>query len=588
MLAKKILLLPMGLIVLALVLLISGCTPPATRALRDGQRLIEAGQYEKAIEQLQLATSLAKTNDAAWNYLGLAYHRAGRLTNAVSAYQQAIRLNRDLMEARFNLGCLWLEAKRYEPARDAFTSCTVLRPNDTEAWLKRGTAELRLRDLPAAENSFREVLKLAPQHPEALNSLGLVQLQRNRPRDAAQQFALAVKAQPDYAPALLNLATVTYQQLNDRATGVKYYRDYLALNPRPADFDAVQRLVQSLEPVASAPAVRLAVTNNVATTAAPVLQKTSAVVAPPRATTSPPPATVAVSAKPVAPSPASIPAAGIVTLPPEPEIRSAGEVSTDARKSAVPPTISANSENGSAPKSGQKSFLAKINPVNLFRSESKSEPKVTPLPVASSAGASSASPMAKSSAPINAPLESPKPVAATDATAWSRYSFSAPERFPGGDRTLAEQALAKGRALLQSNRLREARPYLDQAVQTDPSWFDARFAQAFAAMQARDYRTALFAWERALMLDPKSRAARYNFALTLKAANYPLDAAAQLEQVLGEDPNDVRAHLALGNIYAETLRDRARARVHYARVIELNPQHPQSTEIRYWLLSNDT
>src|ERR1041384_6273168 len=68
-------------------LLLAGCTPPRPRALRDGKRLLEQRRYPQAVEKLALATSLMPTNAQAWNYLGLASHRAGRFAGAAQAYR---------------------------------------------------------------------------------------------------------------------------------------------------------------------------------------------------------------------------------------------------------------------------------------------------------------------------------------------------------------------------------------------------------------------------------------------------------------------------------------------------------------------
>ena len=50
----------------------------------------------------------------------------------------------------------------------------------------------------------------------------------------------------------------------------------------------------------------------------------------------------------------------------------------------------------------------------------------------------------------------------------------------------------------------------------------------------------------ALAIQPDSVDARYNFALALKTAGYVTDAANELEKILAANPNEVRAHLALG------------------------------------------
>ena len=80
--------------------------------------------------------------------------------------------------------------------------------------------------------------------------------------------------------------------------------------------------------------------------------------------------------------------------------------------------------------------------------------------------------------------------------------------------------------------------------------------------------------------------ARMNFALALVKGNYFSDAAIELEGVLAANPDDINAHLMIGNLYAQKLFDFAKARNHYKRVIGLAPEHPQAVNIRYWLVRN--
>jgi Flp pilus assembly protein TadD len=245
-----------GIMVLSLLtvaLFVGACAPPGPRALVRGKKLLEAGNVPAAVVELQAATTLLPTNAAAWNYLGVAYHRSGEWTNAAHAYSQALRFDRDLLDARFNLGCLWVEQERWEQARSEFTAYTLGRPNDVEGWLKLGHVQMQSRDA-TAEKSFREALRIEADNVEAWNVLGLFYAQRNRGREAADAFGAALKRQTNYAPALLNLATVRQQQLGDRAGAVQLYREYLALQPRPADWASVNALVQSLAPPATAAA----------------------------------------------------------------------------------------------------------------------------------------------------------------------------------------------------------------------------------------------------------------------------------------------------------------------------------------------
>lgn len=538
-----------------LALLLAGCMPPGPRALLDGKALLDEGKYAQAVEKLTQATSLMETNAQAWNYLGLACHRNGDSPRAAKAYQQALRLDRELFEAHYNLGCLWLDANRPELAKGEFTACTLRQTESAESWLKLGTTQLRLGELTAGEESFRRVLRLNQNDPEALNGLGLISAQRKRPRDAEQFFLQALKQDPSYRSALLNLATILRRDLNRQTDAAQRYREYLAIQPRAQDWDAVNGILRGMEqrPVAiAATAARPTVVSNapaaVATSNTPRTAP-QATVTPAPVKNSPPPVTT----KPVAIVHAPEPPAEVVQVPPEPVIRGAATTSTMSQVEK-PQTTPAKVE---SQKSEKRSFLSRLNP---FHREGKV-------------------------ANTNASSVEATPTASSSANA-SAYRYTSPSSPVAGNRADAEQALSRGFEAQSAGKTADAARWFQQAAKSDPSCFEAHYNLALTQYALRDYAHALGVWEMALAVRPEAADARYNFALTLKAAGYPSEAAVELEKVLKANGNDTRAHLVLANLYAEQLRDRAKARVHYQRVLELDSQHPSATQIRYWLVAN--
>src|ERR1035438_3851237 len=232
---------------LALALLFSGCTPAGPRAMLKGKKYLDRGDATDAVTQFKRATTLLATNASAWNYYGVALQRAGQPDEAAAAYQTALKLDRDLVEAHFNLGCLSLEQNKPDVAKTEFTAYTLRRPNDAAGWLKLGSAQLKAGETGPAERSFSAVYHMDTSNPGALNGLGLARIQRGKPREAAQFFAAALQSRADFAPALLNLATVNQQYLRDNKAALENYRAYLALAPRPANYDEVKALVAGLE-----------------------------------------------------------------------------------------------------------------------------------------------------------------------------------------------------------------------------------------------------------------------------------------------------------------------------------------------------
>lgn len=555
---------------LAVAIFVTACAPPGPSALLEGKELLEADKVTEAIEELKTATSLMPTNAAAWNYLGVAYHRAGLSTNAVEAYSRALRFNRELIEVRFNVGCVWLELEKFDAAKVEFTAYTLRRPNEVEGWLKLGGAQLQGRDLIGAEKSFREALRVDAKDVVALNGLGLIFVQRNRARDAVDSFTAALQQRADYRPALLNLATVLQQQ-NDRAGALKRYREYLALQPPDADWEAVNAIARALEPVSVAP-VRVAPTNTVAVLPSvtnmsrPLVATNGRAVAQTKTvvpTNPPKPAVTNAPVVRVSSNPAP-PAAEVVKLAPEPVIKTTPEDKSAALR--VTPAIStgtvAVAANTSSAKvvtntpSERKGFLSKLNPF-------KREPKAA--------------------VPESLVVTSTPNVSVSADSTLGRSVSILPQ---SGDRKAAELELAQGQQAQRAGKLAEAIQSYRRATELDGSYFEAHYSLGLATFALRDFKAATTAWEKAISLRSDSRDARYNYALTLKAADRPQAAAAELERLLALHPDEARGHLTLGNLYAEQLGDKTRARRHYQQVLQLDPRNPQAQAIRYWLVAN--
>jgi tetratricopeptide (TPR) repeat protein len=594
------------LLVLAagLWLLASGCTPPGPRELLAGKKLLDRGKFPEAIEKFREAASIMSTNAQAWNYLGLACHQAGQNAEAERAYQRALALNHDLTEAHYNLGCLLLAQNRLEAAKTELTAYTLRQDSSVDGFLKLGTVQLRLREGAAAEKSFTDALRLKPEDPEALTGIGLARVARGKARDSISFFTRAIKQQPVYAPALLNLAVVAHLHLQDRELALKSYREYAALKPAPESLQSVQVAIRQLEqdmapppkpvsvpsPVQSAviaPAKPM-VTNAPRALAISKSDAASSVLrsqpAPPKLVAVPRPEPNPVPAKPAPTNaPVVMPPAQTVQLAEEPLLKAAQDVSPGSvagLKTTTAPPVTASSStlaSSQSPKPQKRSFLQKVNPLSLFASDSKSAASSRSSASQTVSGATAGAKPDSGAAPSSAePVHISSP----------RYSYKSPPKPSPGNRVDAERVFAQAYQAYEARKLSEAIQGYRRAGELDPSYFDAAYNLGVAAAENANQQLALSSYENALAVRPESLDARYNFALVLKQANYLIDAANELEKVLSLYPKESRAHLALGNLYAQQLRQPAKAREHYLKVLENDPRNPQAGAIRYWLAEN--
>ncbi len=403
---------------------------------------------------------------------------------------------------------------------------------------------MRAGDITPAEKSFSTALYLNANNAEALNGFGLARIARGRPREAEQFFAAAAQHHPDFAPAILNLATVDAQYLHDNRAALENCRAYLALTPRPANWDDVNAFASSLEQSPAVPVVNPPPENQTETAAlpAPVVNETK-----------PPP-----------------PAAVRSTAPPK----------TQQTMHTAPQAVKSKPQPAAVTATNSPGALHTLNPIHWFGSSTQanySQNGVTPLP--------SSNPVLTT---VSNPSVAPKPVKVVPAPppVFPRYVYLSPRKPKAGDRLAASAEFTKARAAEQDSNLADATQSYQKAAQLDPAWFEAQYNYGVLAFRQRGFRQALATFETALAIKPDSADARYSFALALKSSGYITDAVNELKKVVASNPDNAGAHLSLGNIYAQQLHDTPNARLHYLKALNLDPHNPQATDVRFWLASN--
>jgi len=550
-----------GSIVLCLaatgLLLLAGCTPAGPRALLKGERLMREGNYAAAVAKLEEATQLLPNQPQAWNHLGLAYHGAGRPEEAIRAYQRAFALDRNLAAARYNLGCVYLEATNLPAAIGELTTFTSLQPNTGSGWEKLGTAQWQAHQPDAAERSFGQMLRLDGKSLEALNGLGLVEMQRRRYSEAYRYFNSALRVQPGFGPALLNAAVVAQQNLNDRFTALQRYRQYLALKPQPANWEIVEKVANELE---------------------------AELRPPPRPPEGPRSLASAVKPAEAATRPDGRGAARPAGATPQGASPTPGRTGAKPSSGDPKPEPPAPARPRSSP--GDTAKAESTPPPREVTPSPRPEAKKSPIETGSVVESRPVAPVNAAPPPAPAVAPDPQPGAAVVQPSVPRYRYRNPSAPKAGDRVEAERQMAEGLSLQENYKLKEATERYRTAIQADPSCFDAHYNLGVASFAASDLPQTLDAYELALAIEPASMKARFNFAIALDQAGYPRDAANELEKLLDANPTQARAHFNLGHLYADKLRERAKARACYLRVLELDPQHPQATAIRYWLEAN--
>ena len=540
------------IIIVGLVFAGLGCKPPGARALFKGEKLLQEGHAEAAVVEFERAVQILPQEWRAWNYLGLARHRAGDLDGADEAYQEAVKFagerwrspNDSSFVLYFNQGRLNLARGRFFDAqRQLHTFADQKRTFRSIFWLAE--AFRRNGDAKKARDTYLKALDENNKSPVAHNRLGLVQLKLNNPAGAIPRFQKALELQPEFGQAQLNLA-LTYHRYtpldypNRDTLALEAFRAYVKMNPKPAP--AVQAMTDALQAKLSpaTPLSRPTVSTN----------KQAMITAPTNQFLGVPPVSANTNFTKASPS---------TDLAVEFPSVTNGFLPRVAR--ATPPNSSVNKPQIASPET-----TSTIPSASTKHLEAQ---KTTVDPLGATAGTGVAKTIhvpevpgvaryryVKPARPEFGVVEAPKRVKALFDEAFHRYNI----------KEYAE-AIAGYRKVLEVN----------------PAHQEAYLNIAIAMQVTGEVKASLPVYEKALAINPLSNRAREGFASALSQSEFYVDAAREFHTLLGVHRDNVPAHLGLGVLYAQHLNEPERAERYYRRVLELNPQHAEAASIRQWL-----
>ena len=542
--------------VCGLLLLVLGCQPPGARALFEGEARLKAGEPKLAIAQFEKAVKLLPGEWRAWNYLGLARHRAGDLDGAHEAFQRAMEMAGERRNSpedasfvlKFNTGRLAIDRERLADAKTELHAYSISAEPSFHAYFWLGEVYRKEMNWASASTEYQKALAQDDHSAVAHNRLGMAQLWMIQPSEAAKSFKAALKRNPDFVQAHLNLA-MTYQWYlpgND-AKALEAFQQYLQLTREPAP--GVQALADALQAKVRpnpAPVPPIVETNQLTAVWSP--QGTNAAIT--NLVIEIPPATNAVPTNLVVEVPS--PTNTVVEIPPatnKPPVRV-----TQVRPSltnrppvevTVPPVTPTNRP-----------------PVKIAKT-TVTQPSVAP--------------------------DTPKKTEVKAVPGVVRYRYVKPKRPEPGAVVDPEGLTKMFEKALHQHRINELDAAIDgyrKVLQVNPAYQQAYVNIALALQVQGEVKQALPVYEKALAINPFSKVTRHGFASALSRSEYYVDAAKEFHGLLDLYKNDLSAHLALGGLYSDHLKDPDKASVHFRKVLELSPQHPQATGIRQWLFNH--
>lgn len=127
--------------------------------------------YDKSIADYTEAAELDPKNPIIFNNKGDAYYRKQDYTSAIKDYDKAIMLNPNYLKAFYNRALSYASLEDYEKAVEDFSKVVQLKPDFAEAYHLRGLAYEYAGDLDSAIGDYEKAIQLSPELSEAKSHL---------------------------------------------------------------------------------------------------------------------------------------------------------------------------------------------------------------------------------------------------------------------------------------------------------------------------------------------------------------------------------------------------------------------------------
>ncbi len=127
--------------------------------------------FDKSVSDYTKAVELDPHNPIIYNNRGDAYYRKQDFQSAVKDYDKAISLNPNYLKAFYNRGLSYASIEEYEKAIDDFSKVVELKPDFAEAYHLRGLAKEYAGEISSATEDYEKALELNPDLTEAKTHL---------------------------------------------------------------------------------------------------------------------------------------------------------------------------------------------------------------------------------------------------------------------------------------------------------------------------------------------------------------------------------------------------------------------------------
>ncbi|MCH8923821.1 MAG: tetratricopeptide repeat protein, partial [Planctomycetes bacterium] len=208
--------------------------PNNAQALHQlGRLAIAAGQQQAAVELIGKAIAADRRRALFHVSLGEAFHRWGKITEAVVSHRQALAIDPNLPLAHTHLGMVFQGQRDFSEAEVCFRRAAAVTPKEPQAHANLGRALYDQGRLAEAELSLREASRLAPDRARGHYNLATILHQQGKLDEAGRCYRRSLELNPNDVDVHNNLGMLL-AALGAAGEAEAHYRRAAQIDPQVA------------------------------------------------------------------------------------------------------------------------------------------------------------------------------------------------------------------------------------------------------------------------------------------------------------------------------------------------------------------
>jgi tetratricopeptide (TPR) repeat protein len=206
-------------------------SPTASReVLNNAYVRTMAGQYFKALKNLDLILQRNPDLSDGWYLSGFCYYKLEDYNSAIASFERSLQIDPDFSNAYYGLGLVYAKTSQWNEAKTSFERVIEIAPESAKAYFLLAGIQSELGHQDQAISLMKQAIQIFPHFAQAYYNLGMMNSRSGQFEEAAESFRQLILLKSANAETYYQLGKI-YMRLANYSEAIEAFKE--ATKKRP-------------------------------------------------------------------------------------------------------------------------------------------------------------------------------------------------------------------------------------------------------------------------------------------------------------------------------------------------------------------